>query len=437
VLFRSLATCFLVAIFAVTPLLTGGAFAFQLPDGDGAGDTRYLPRLLSTTTIEPANEIRALWVVRDALRSVVTVDRMIDLAVQARFHLIFVQVRGRGDAYYRSSIEPPADNLEAPLEDFDPLAYLIVRARRQGISVHAWVNVFYVWSNPNADPPEGHVVREHPEWLLYSPAGERQDTRKVGWWQEDGIEGYYLSPALPEVRAYTADVIRDLVSNYPLDGVHLDYVRYPGRGFTFGADLRTKFALEWGIDPIAIAPNREDMSRVLGEAAVTTIDSMYTEWRVQHVDSAVAAIRDAVGDLPLSVAAFADDVRARSEKGQDWIAWVQRGLVDFVVPMAYAYTPIEIEQRLRYYHNMIGRDRVIIGLALYDGRDSYLGDTIPLIRHERAIGFSLFSYNVLAEMPFAAAFLEETLFSDLPEDEEETTGDDEESYETNEPEDGR
>ena len=81
-LFQRFATCFLVTLFSATPLLTGGAFAFQQP-AEGLEDNRpYLPRLLSTTTIEPANEIRALWVVRDALRSVGTVDRMIDLAVQ-------------------------------------------------------------------------------------------------------------------------------------------------------------------------------------------------------------------------------------------------------------------------------------------------------------------------------------------------------------------
>jgi uncharacterized lipoprotein YddW (UPF0748 family) len=421
---------FVFASFLIAPLPTGGAFAFQSTQ---LSTQRYLQQLRTTTTVQPANEIRALWVVRDALRSVETIDRMVDFAIQARFHLLFVQVRGRGDAYYRSTVEPAARDLELPIDDFDPLEYLLIRCRRAGISVHAWVNVFYVWSDPDTAPPGSHVVVQHPDWLLSSASGVRQDQRSVEWWQQDGIEGYYLSPAKAEVRAYTADVVRDLVSRYPLDGIHLDYVRYPGRGFTFGEEVRTRFALEWGIDPINIGSSREEMALVLGHDAVAVLDSIYAEWRVEHVDSAVSAIRSVTGDLPLSAAVVADDVVGRLEKGQDWVRWLRSDLVDFVVPMAYADTPLEIESRLRYFHNMVGRDRLLIGLALYDGRDRYLGETIPLIRSEGATGFSLFSYNVLADNPFAAAFIEESVFSTLPSEEEGTTGSDEESFDDADP----
>jgi uncharacterized lipoprotein YddW (UPF0748 family) len=310
-----------------------------------------------------------------------------------------------------------------PIEDFDPLEYLIIRARRAGISVHAWVNVFYVWSDPNSPPPPGHVVREHPEWLLSSPQGERQDRHGVERWQQDGIEGYYLSPALPAVRDYTASVVADLVSHYPVDGVHLDYVRYPGRGFTFGPELRTRFALTWGVDPIEVGDSREELEHLLGEEAVAVMDSIYVSWRVAHVDSMVAAIRERTRGVALSAAVVPDDERARAEKGQGWVGWVQRGLVDFVVPMVYTDTPIEIAQRVRYYDNLIGRDHMLLGLALYDGRDRYLIDTLPLIRQQGALGFALFSYNVLMDNPYAARFIDETVFDTLPDDEGVVPGD--------------
>jgi uncharacterized lipoprotein YddW (UPF0748 family) len=408
----------LAALLAITtPLHPGGAFAFQRSPA-----STYLTRLARTTPVQPANEVRALWVVRDALRSVAAVDRMIDFAIQTRFHLLFVQVRGRGETYYRSSIEPPARDLELPLDDFDPLEYLLIRARRAGISVHAWVNVFYVWSDPNADPPEGHVVSRHPDWLLSSPDGVRQDARGVRWWQQDGIEGYYLSPARPEVRAYTASVVRELVSRYAVDGVHLDYVRYPGLGYTYGADARTEFALRWGIDPLELGKS----AGLLREDFTSTLDSIYVDARVAGVDSAVAAIRAVTGELPLSAAVVANDVVARAEKAQDWVGWLRRGLVDFVAPMAYADTPQELERRLRYFHRVVGRDRLLIGVGVYDGRDRFLAETVPLIRGAGASGFALFSYNALAENPFSAAFLEEAILSTLPEEPGETTGDDEE-----------
>jgi uncharacterized lipoprotein YddW (UPF0748 family) len=410
---RVIGLCVLAAQIVATPLPSGGAFAFQPPyRDDSPAAVPYLTRLLATTPIQPANEIRALWVVRDALRSVDTIDRMIDFAVQARFHLLFVQVRGRGEAYYRSSIEPTATDLELPIDDFDPLEYLLIRARRAGISVHAWVNVFYVWSDPDNEPPPGHVVREHPEWLLSSPTGERQDAHNVRRWQRDGIEGYYLSPAVPAVRAYTASVVADLVSRYPLDGVHLDYVRYPGRGFTFGPEVRTHFALAWGVDPLAVG----SLAETLGGDFTALVDSVYTAWRVAQVDSTVAALREAAGGIPVSAAVVADDMRGRVEKGQDWVGWLQSGLVDFVVPMAYADPPAGIERRVRYYNNAVGRERVLVGLALYDGRHEQLAESVSRLREEHAMGFSLFSYNVMADYPYAARFIEESIFETLPPD---------------------
>lgn len=381
------------------------------PDESGPS---YLARLAASTPIQPANEIRALWVVRDALVDVDTVDRMIDFAIQSRFHLLFVQVRGRGDAYYRSSIEPPAPELKAPLTDFDPLQYLLIRAHRAGIAVHAWVNVFYVWSNGGAEPPAGHVVRTHPEWLLSSTDGTRMDARSVKWWQHENVEGYYLSPAQPEARRYIASVVKDLVSHYPLDGVHLDYVRYPSREITVGKAERTRFALRWGFDPVALDTRRDELTEQMGERTVAVMDSIYTAWRAAGVDSTVALIREATGALPLSAAVVPDPQRAYYEKGQDWVEWVQRGLVDFVVPMVYMYTPQEIQHQTQVYDNMIGRDRFLLGLALYNGQDEHLAETLPLIRAEGAAGFSLFSYNVLAAEPFAAQFIEQSVFATLP-----------------------
>lgn len=371
----------------------------------------FLAEFLHQTPVQPKEEIRALWVVRDALRAPETIDRLVDFVVRTRFHLLFVQVRGRGDAYYNSRIEPPATDLDMPIEEFDPLEYLLIKTRRVGISVHAWVNVYYVWSDFEEDPPEGHVVRRRPEWLMPDEKGRRMDDHPVEVWQSRGIEGYYLSPAHPEVRRYTAGVVEDIVSRYPVDGVHLDYVRYPGAGYGFGVGDRTDLALRWGVDPLDVVNRRGHLSGLIGRNALAMMDSVLVSWRAQQVDSALVAIREVMGELPLSAAVFADPEIARREKGQDWIRWVHTGLVDFVVPMAYSYSPQELERRVHILYNMIGRDRMLVGLALHNGRDRHLGESIGLMRNSNAAGYSLFSYNVLADRQFAVQFLDQVFFA--------------------------
>ncbi len=413
------------------PLPTGGAPAFWGSQTAEPGvlppDAPYLARLRESTPILPDDEIRALWVVRDALVTPESVNRLIDFAVQTRTHMLFVQVRGRGDTWYRSGIDPPASALAAPLADFDPLAYLIILARRAGISVHAWLNVFLVWSDTAASPPPGHIVSRHPEWLLTDERGRRMDVVPRSQWKKSGIEGYFVSPAVPEMRRHMANVVRELVQSYAVDGVHLDYIRYPNRTYSFDAAARSAFAVRWGVDPAELAGgDRGALQDALGRAALALVDSLFTAQRISDVDSMVAAVHAARGGRALSAAVFADPLEATREKGQDWVKWVHNGWVDFVVPMAYNFPPLELEHRARIYHRLIGRDRLLIGLGVFDGRERYLAEAVTLLRSVGVSGYAIFSYNVLAQDRYGAALIENAL---LPPD---TAGVDEDSIEDEE-----
>jgi uncharacterized lipoprotein YddW (UPF0748 family) len=415
------------------PLPPGGAPVFCQDDVDSPADALpadapYLARLRAATPILPDDEIRALWVVRDAMTTPEAISRMVDFAAQTRTHMVFVQVRGRGDTFYPSAIDPPASILSAPLKDFDPLAYLITVAGRAGISVHVWLNVFLVWSSPDA-PPADHLLARHPDWLLSDATGRRIDAVPRSTWRREGIEGYFISPAVPQMRRHMARVVKEIVDRYPVDGVHLDYVRYPNRAFAFHPAGRAPFAARWGVDPVETAGDRAALQNVIGAAALSIVDSLVVEQRVADVDSMVVAIREACPGRALSAAVVAEPLDARRSKAQDWPAWVHRGWMDFVVPMAYNAPPLELEYKAPIYHRLVGRDRVLIGLGVFGGREKFLAESIELLRGAGVAGFALFSYNALVSDPFAAAFIEHAV---LPPD---TTGMDDEDAEMDEDED--
>ncbi|MEK7863713.1 MAG: hypothetical protein AAB295_10685, partial [Chloroflexota bacterium] len=93
---------------------------------------------------------RGLWVVRDRITTMTAVDDLLaDAATRGIFDLV-VQVRGRGDAYYTSSLEPRAEGVAS---GFDPLDHLVSRGAAVGVRIHAWGNVFFVWSHPQRRPP--------------------------------------------------------------------------------------------------------------------------------------------------------------------------------------------------------------------------------------------------------------------------------------------
>src|SRR6266542_4473409 len=154
------------------------------------------------------SEVRALWVVRTTLTSPEKIRTMVQSAAVNGFNTLIVQVRGRGDAYYRSRREPRAVELKEQSREFDPLAVTLVEAKQRGLKVHAWLNTSLL-ANLDALPTDPkHVYNRHPEWLavpravaaeLYqmSPRDPRYRARIVEWFKANRgeLEGIYTGPA--------------------------------------------------------------------------------------------------------------------------------------------------------------------------------------------------------------------------------------------------
>ena len=130
---------------------------------------------------------------------------------------------------------------------------VITRARAEGLRVHAWVNVNLVASAAELPAGRGHIVYRHPEWLMVpkslavelARAGSRSPEflgRLARWTRAaDDVEGLFSSPALPEAASHVVAVIDDLVARYAVDGVHLDYLRYPGPEFDYNLGVLREF----------------------------------------------------------------------------------------------------------------------------------------------------------------------------------------------------
>src|SRR6185503_1795214 len=196
-------------------------------------------RTSPSTELRAGSEIRALWVIRTTLTSPAAIATMVSSAKAGGFNTLLVQVRGRGDAYFQRGIEPRPPSLDAQ-PAFDPLATTIARGHEAGLQVHAWINVNLVAGTGELPSARSHVVFRHPEWLMVpralAPELATTDPKSPGYLgrlarfvrsQSNEIEGLYLSPVQPSSAAYTTSIVRDIVERYDLDGIHLDYIRYP------------------------------------------------------------------------------------------------------------------------------------------------------------------------------------------------------------------
>src|SRR5262244_4019760 len=124
----------------------------------------------ATPNSTPRPETRALWVKRTTMVSPESVRALVMRAKENGFTDLIVQVRGRGDAFYNSRIEPRAEDLAGQAPDFDPLALTIDEAHRVGIKVHAWINIYLVANIESLPRSKEHLIYKHPEWVM-TPRG--------------------------------------------------------------------------------------------------------------------------------------------------------------------------------------------------------------------------------------------------------------------------
>lgn len=272
---------------------------------------------LSVGTALARSEFRGAWVTawNRGFLTPAEADATVEAAKAANINALFIQVRKIGDAYYDSTYEPRATNIS---DGYDPLKYIIDRAHEEGIEVHAWINVLRVrLRTPIAD--SRHVCNSHPEWITRDVSGRTKS--------EDGV---YLDPGSPGVQYYTTKVALDIVTRYDVDGIHLDYIRYPGTNWGYNDESVARFNKRYGRAGVPVAG-----------------DSEWCDWRREQVTNLVRRIYSEANSVKPRVKVTAatiawgecyprfEHTAAYRQAFQDWAGWMRDGLLDAVVPMNY------------------------------------------------------------------------------------------------------
>ena len=210
-----------------------------------------------------------------------------------------------GTAFYRSTIAP----VWRSITTWDPLAVAIDEAHRRGLRVYAWIPQFH----------DQAAALAHPEWeMQIAVNGEAKPYSSMG-------HSYFVNPIDPSVRAYEQSIVEEVVRNYNVDGIDLDWVRFDGFNMDVGPLSRAAAQAAIGIDPLAL------------DFASGMIDPSVAKWQVwrsgiisDHVHAVAAAVRSIRSSV--HVAAF---VLPQSfvEVGQNLALFADA--LDEVEPMCY------------------------------------------------------------------------------------------------------
>jgi len=292
------------------------------------------------------------------------------ILADAGMHAVFVNVLWAGLAHYESQIVPQSETVS---RYGDQLKQCVAAAHANRLEVHVWK---ICWNLGNA--PESFVA-------AMRKAGRLQVT-------DTGKELAWLCPSHPDNVALELKAIGEVLDRYPVDGIHLDYVRYPDDNACFCAGCRRRFG-QWLGEKIHDWPKSAQSGNLNGK---------YNAWRCEQITAFVRAVqtiaRQSGSNIRVSAAVYPEYPGCINSIGQDWGRWLKEGLVDFVCPMDYTVKNGAFKNLIQRQLAMPGaRGRVIPGLGVTSMESQLTPDqVIEQIRQTRAAdarGFVLFDLN--------------------------------------------
>ena len=304
----------------------------------------------------------------------------VNYVYSCNMNAVIPELRLRCDAYYDSNYEPPGTGV-APSPGYDSLADLIEKAHPLGMEVHAWVVTFRIWTTDTGAP---HTTPEHIWWTHgpgnTNPAEDWCMRSDTGAWSYGGISN--LDPGHPAVEDYLITVFMDMISRYDLDGINLDYIRYP--------------ATSWGYNPVSVARFNAEYGTT-GNPSASNVT--WQNWRRDQVSNLVKRLYLEIKTIKpwvkLNIDGWNSASTGNSSYFQDWDKWMTNHWLDFTHPMAYTSSNSTYNGWLdTYLGNQHGRHVY----PLVDASNSITGNVLPQIDNIRAHGFQglgLYAYNTI------------------------------------------
>jgi uncharacterized lipoprotein YddW (UPF0748 family) len=325
--------------------------------------------------------VRAVWVARFHYHYPDDIKTIMANCAAAGCNTVYWQVRGEATVAYPSKVEPWAREYDHADPGFDPLAIAVDAAHQHGLRIEAWINVMPGWKGEDPppvglDPPQAYHA--HPEWYLHDAAGRRQP-----------LSDFYviLNPCLPEVRAHIAAVVREIVTQYDVDGIHLDYVRYAW-------DATADAAVKYPRDPRTLALYRSATGKRPDDDP-----RAWHDWRANQLTKLVARIRETIDQhrdgATLTAATWGNPERGYRDYLQNAVGWLRTGLLDAAAPMAYREDVADLAKDIAVYDRLAPGTRVVPGLGIYKHETAEQVRVQLAFCAERGGAFSLFSYESL------------------------------------------
>ncbi len=285
---------------------------------------------------------------------------------EAGFNMIIPNMLWGGRAHYASDVLPRSRTYE---KYGDQITQCVKAAHKYGLQVHVWkVN----WNLSGA--PKAFVEKIH-----------REHRNQVS---VDGKAHDWLCPSHPENFKLELASMLEVARKYDVDGLHFDYIRYPGSDKCYCDGCRQRFEAQTG----------KKVTNWPDDCHSGPLRDAYADWRCAQITRLVKAVHDEAKKLrpkiEISAAVFGDYPNCRASVAQDWPKWIKAGYLDFVCPMDYTQNDQAFINLVTNQLKLVGgRIPVYPGIGQWRLTDDRTVGQIHLARQLGAAGFTIFNLS--------------------------------------------
>ncbi len=341
-------------------------------------------------------DVMAIWVPRFDFKSSYDVERIIKNCSDIGFTDIFFQIRGQGTTYFKSDIEPWSYELFNSNSSYldpgwDPLETAIYFSKIYNIKIHAYMNVLPGWKGLD-EPPinNGHLWTNHKEFFMVDSFGDIMMPTK-GWYT-------FLNPSHPSVKLHLESITKEIMK-YDVDGLHLDYIRYPydyydvaDQIYTDASDEELKRRSDFSYDPYSL----DELNRLYGKEYSKRDMREYKINTITRLVDIITKDFKKNTNIITSASVLANPSSGKFYAAQDSINWIDSSLLDWIVQMNYGTT--SFNRNLRIFKNKLGKkafnNNAVIGIYAKNNIDD-IKKQLYRIKRLNPKGTALFSYGLL------------------------------------------
>ncbi|MCR4881571.1 MAG: family 10 glycosylhydrolase [bacterium] len=334
--------------------------------------------------ISPA-ENRGIWFDRGTIvniKSRADMGKYMEKLKTSGINTVYFETFNAGYTIYPSKI-----GTQNPLtKGRDPLSWAIEEAHARNMKLQAWVWIFAVGNDRHnkiiGKPNDyaGPVLDKNMRWALLGENGNMRPKNQPEFW---------IDPSNREGVNFLLSLIDEIVDKYNVDGIQLDYIRYPFQSednlMGFNHNSTEEFSIKTG-------------EKLLDNSYQT--NALWNRWKESNINNFVKTVysktKKAKSNSVISAAIFTKTSQNRlSTIQQNWETWAEQGYIDSLTPMSYSMTVDALNSNLSPLKTQIGNCLIYPGVALQHVNEVGIMEQAFKIREE---GFPGVSYFALAQL---------------------------------------